>query len=164
MAHALTFGAVICIARKSLAKYGIKDARAELCAAMDKWASEGVPASQPFHGGQSPDRADLAVYGVVRSLEGNYATWKDVSEKADPRFWAWCVASRRVASRERQLTAHARQVQAGGRGQESEGLTAAPSCASFLRYTAAAAAHTLLKTGVTRMRRAPFAAFLAARP
>lgn len=77
------------IARKSLTKYNIKDARAELAEEMNRWANEGLPAGKDFHGGSKPSKADLAVYGVIRSIEGNYATWTDMQKMVSPKFWEW---------------------------------------------------------------------------
>ncbi|KAH9258888.1 hypothetical protein BASA81_002952 [Batrachochytrium salamandrivorans] len=77
------------IAKRSLTKYNIKDARLELQQALDKWSNEALPPTAKFHGGAKPDMADLSVYGVVRSIEGNYSTWNDMQAKVDPKFWAW---------------------------------------------------------------------------
>jgi microsomal prostaglandin-E synthase 2 len=90
------------VAKRALGKYGIKDPRRELYEALDKWSAEGVGlpaagkaaaaggvAGRSFHGGQTPDRADLAVFGVVRSIEGNYKTWEDVQANVQPGFWVW---------------------------------------------------------------------------
>lgn len=77
------------IAKRAYKKYGITDARRDLKEAMDKWADEGVPKDQPFHGGKTPDKADLAVFGVIRSIEGNYETWNDMRKSVKPEFWEW---------------------------------------------------------------------------
>jgi microsomal prostaglandin-E synthase 2 len=94
------------IAKRALTKYEIKDPRGTLVDAMNKWAVEGVGANKLFHGGdKQPDRADLAVFGVIRSIEGNYvshytmfffptnnntkATWEDMRRLVKPEFWAW---------------------------------------------------------------------------
>ena len=81
--------AMYIIARKSLTKYNIKDARVELAEEMNRWASEGLVAGKEFHGGSKPDKVDLAVYGVIRSIEGNYETWKDMQNAVGPAFWTW---------------------------------------------------------------------------
>lgn len=87
------------IAQRSLKKYNIKDARLELQQAMDKWASVGIdPSKGPFHGGNKPDKADLSVYGVIRSIEGNYATWRDMQDKVHPKFWTWYQAVKKEIS------------------------------------------------------------------
>ena len=77
------------IAKRAHKMYGVKDARKDLQEAMDKWAAEGIQNDQPFHGGKTPDKADLAMYGVIRSIEGNYKTWSDMQERVSPKFWGW---------------------------------------------------------------------------
>jgi microsomal prostaglandin-E synthase 2 len=82
--------AMFFIAKKSLTKYNIKDARTELAAEMNKWAEQGLKDGKgDFHGGKRPDRADLAVFGVIRSIEGNYATWEDMQKNVNIKFWTW---------------------------------------------------------------------------
>ena len=77
------------IAKRSLKKYNIADARGELAESMEKWAKEGLSAEKAFHGGTNPDKADLAVFGVIRSIEGNYETWTDMKKAVGPKFWDW---------------------------------------------------------------------------
>ena len=80
------------VAKRSLEKYSISDPRAELAQACQKWTQEGVQ-DKGFHSGTStPDVADLAVFGVIRSLEGNYETWQDLQLSAGDPFWVWYKA------------------------------------------------------------------------
>ncbi|GBG30618.1 Prostaglandin E synthase 2 [Hondaea fermentalgiana] len=85
--------AMFMIAKRSKKKYNLSDdPRQDLFEAVDKWAGEGL-AGKRFHSGSDvPDTADLAVFGVLRSIEGNYGTWKDLSEKDlahKDAFWTW---------------------------------------------------------------------------
>jgi len=77
------------IAKRSYKKYNIKDARGELKAALERWAAEGIPDGKTFHGGDKPDKADLAIFGVIRSIEDNYQTWTDMQNSVCPKFWSW---------------------------------------------------------------------------
>lgn len=47
-------------------KYGIEDEKADLIQALDTWVNEVGEAN--FHGGEKPNLADLAVFGVLRSV------------------------------------------------------------------------------------------------
>jgi microsomal prostaglandin-E synthase 2 len=84
-------GAVVMyfIAKNALKKYNIVDPRKELAECMELWSLEGLANGKDFHGGTSPDKADLAVYGVIRAIEGNYATWTDMTKNVGPKFWTW---------------------------------------------------------------------------
>lgn len=48
-------------------KYGIGDERAALLSALADW--EGMLGGRPFHGGERPNAGDLAVYGVMKSID-----------------------------------------------------------------------------------------------
>lgn len=49
--------------------YDPKDLRGALYQRVRKWTDEGL-AGRPFCGGEEPDLADLAVFGVLRAIEG----------------------------------------------------------------------------------------------
>jgi microsomal prostaglandin-E synthase 2 len=87
--------AMFFVAKKSREKYKLgPDPRADLFQAVERWTAEGLR-GRPFHGGKQADMADLAVFGVLRSIDGNYATWKDLaghSWQGKAAFWAWYTA------------------------------------------------------------------------
>lgn len=60
---------------KRLAKrHNLKeDVRLSLYDAVNHWLRQGVGPKNRFMGGQEPNLADLAVYGVLNSIEGTYA-------------------------------------------------------------------------------------------
>ena len=60
-------------------KYGIDDEREALAQALDKWAAE--VGDKPFAGGDTPNVADLSVYGVIHAIEG-LATHDDIMSTA----------------------------------------------------------------------------------
>ena len=97
--------AMFFVAKKSREKYKLgPDPRADLFQAVERWTAEGLR-GRPFHGGKQADMADLAVFGVLRSIDGNYATWKDLaghSWQGKTAFWAWYTAIKEeVASNRR---------------------------------------------------------------
>ena len=49
-------------------RHGIENERVALYNAIGEWIEE--VGEKEFHGGSSPDMADLAVFGVLRSVEG----------------------------------------------------------------------------------------------
>jgi len=49
--------------------YDRDDLRGELYRRVDRWVSEGL-AGRAFCGGEEPNRADLAVFGVLRAIHG----------------------------------------------------------------------------------------------
>ncbi|EER05879.1 conserved hypothetical protein [Perkinsus marinus ATCC 50983] len=51
-------------------KYDIDDEREDLLKCIDEWTLDLAARGGKFHGGPSPDLADVAVYGCIRSLEG----------------------------------------------------------------------------------------------
>jgi len=58
-------------ARKKIKKkYGIEDERDALSTALDAWVKEACNSDHPFHGGDAPNVADIAVFGCIRSIEG----------------------------------------------------------------------------------------------
>jgi len=84
------------IAKRSKEKYGLSDnPRQDLFDAVEHWSSNGIKSSL-YHGGDEPDAADLAVYGVLRSIVGdNYETWKDLenhSFASRNAFFKWFEA------------------------------------------------------------------------
>mmetsp|Transcript_5717 Transcript_5717/g.10246 ORF Transcript_5717/g.10246 Transcript_5717/m.10246 type:complete len:335 (-) Transcript_5717:8-1012(-) len=80
------------VAKRGKKKYNLgDDPRKELYDAIDEWTTNGL-GSKRFHGGDSPDTADLAVFGVLRSIDGNYQTWADLEAhtlRDDQVFWNW---------------------------------------------------------------------------
>lgn len=96
------------IAKRSMKKYNLgDDPRKALFDAVEKWADEGLD-GKLFHSGQdTPDTADLAVYGVLRSIEGNYGTWSDLTDADLPHkdaFWAWYKATKSLVDANRSKT------------------------------------------------------------
>ncbi|CAE6956984.1 ptges2, partial [Symbiodinium sp. KB8] len=59
------------VGKKVASKHGYdpKDVRGEMYSRMRVWTSEGL-AGRPFCGGDSPNRADLAMFGVLRAIYG----------------------------------------------------------------------------------------------
>ena len=81
------------VAKRSKKKYNQSDdPRQDLIDAVALWTREGLGETNAYHGGYKVDTADLAVYGVLRSIDGNYKTWEDLRnskfENSD-RFWFW---------------------------------------------------------------------------
>ena len=82
------------VAKRSKKKYNISEPRKELVEALEHWTNEGlVEKGGTFHGGETqPDIADITVYGVLRSIDGNYDTWFDLKEREFKNahlFWKW---------------------------------------------------------------------------
>lgn len=74
-------------APKIKAKYGIDDERAALRAALEDWGAR--LGGSAFHGGdEAPDLADLAVYGVVRSVH-HTDTYRELLESGPAPFREW---------------------------------------------------------------------------
>lgn len=81
-------GAVVMsrVAQKKARSRGIDDPAAGLRSAVDHWVSSGL-ADRPFHGGDAPDLADLAVFGVFRSTDGLAAV--EMARSHNPDFADW---------------------------------------------------------------------------
>ena len=56
------------VSKKYKSKYGFEDERTALYEAANKWAD--ALGERDFMGGTVPNKADLAVFGVLRSIEG----------------------------------------------------------------------------------------------
>eukprot|EP00793_Prasinoderma_coloniale_P005468 PRCOL_00004876-RA len=68
-------------------KYGIVEERAELYAAVDEFVAAVGP-DRAFHGGDAPDLADMAVYGVLNAVQLIGAdTWEDLNEHSTIGPW-----------------------------------------------------------------------------
>lgn len=69
-------------------KYGIVDCEESLKEAVAEWGDEGLN-TKAFNGGQSPNVADLGVYGVLRGLEDTGGAWFDeiVMGKESVKGW-----------------------------------------------------------------------------
>jgi microsomal prostaglandin-E synthase 2 len=79
--------AMYAISGKLKKKYGIVNEREELYAAADDFAN-AVGDDRPFHGGDAPDLADMAVFGVLRAIQLIGAdTWQDL--QAHSRIGPW---------------------------------------------------------------------------
>jgi microsomal prostaglandin-E synthase 2 len=65
-------------------RHGITDERAALYAAVGDWL--GAVGPRDFHGGGAPDLADLAVFGVLRSVEG-LDTFGDTMANTEVAAW-----------------------------------------------------------------------------
>lgn len=74
------------VAQKKARARGIDDAGAGLRMAVDRWVETGL-AGRQFHGGVSPDLADLAVFGVFRSTDGLAAV--AMARQHNPQFADW---------------------------------------------------------------------------
>ena len=103
------------VAKRAHDKYGVSkdDPRGDLYRATKKWGEEALSnGSRPFHGGSEPDLADLSMYGVMRSIVGNYQTWTDVQANGDARFLSWFARMDALvkAKRESAVARHARAV------------------------------------------------------
>lgn len=82
------------VAKRSKKKYNLSDdPRRDLREACEYWATEGLASGErQFHGGDTINDADLVVFGVLRSIDGNYQTWEDLkaSDFANKEhFWRW---------------------------------------------------------------------------
>lgn len=66
------------------------DVRSHIYDACDKWIAAVEKKKTPFLGGKSPNLADLAVFGVLNSMEGCQA-FKDCLENTRIRSWFYSV-------------------------------------------------------------------------
>ena len=85
----INVGAVIMwlIAKRLKKKHNLKDdVRQSLYDDVNRWLKEIKARGTPFMGGQNPDLADLAVYGVLKSMEGCTA-FKDLVENTKVSTW-----------------------------------------------------------------------------
>ncbi len=83
-------------APKKAKERGITDAPAALQKAVRHWVEQGL-AGRDFHGGASPDLADLAVFGVMRATDG-LATLH-LAEQASPVFARWYATMKALTPR-----------------------------------------------------------------
>lgn len=93
MIRYLGAAAMFFVAKKAIKKYNLTDdVRKDLEDALIHWTRQGLQGRQ-FHGGKQMDTADLAVYGVLRSIDGNYTTWNDILQRQldgeKDTFWKW---------------------------------------------------------------------------
>ncbi len=77
-------------------KYGIDDERAALLSVVGEWVRDGLR-GRNFHGGDSPDLADIAVYGAIQSVSG-FTTFEWLVGSADRQFLVWYNSVSRVVS------------------------------------------------------------------
>ena len=68
-------------------KYKIDDEREALVNCVNVWVREGLQ-SKMFHGGESPDLADVAVYGCLKSIE-KFTTFAWLLGDADKELLVW---------------------------------------------------------------------------
>lgn len=68
-------------------KYNIEDEREALVNCVNVWIRDGLR-TQMFHGGDSPDLADVAVYGCLKSIE-NFTTFAWLLGDADKELLVW---------------------------------------------------------------------------
>jgi microsomal prostaglandin-E synthase 2 len=68
-------------------RHGIEDERLELYKDLETWTTEAVGDKAPFCGGNNPNLADLAVFGVMRAVK-TFETFDDAM-RASPRTQAW---------------------------------------------------------------------------
>eukprot|EP00808_Paulinella_micropora_P016837 g13893.t1 len=73
------------IAGKLKKKYKLQDERQELYSDVDKWLKEAV-GDKPFAAGNQPGLSDIAVFGVLRSLQG-FRTGRDVMSQTQVNAW-----------------------------------------------------------------------------
>jgi microsomal prostaglandin-E synthase 2 len=76
--------AMFAVSKKLKKRHGIVDEREEIYACAREWANE--VGDKPFHGGEKPNLADLAVYGVMSSIEG-LPTFHDIVENTPIGPW-----------------------------------------------------------------------------
>mmetsp|Transcript_11269 Transcript_11269/g.47012 ORF Transcript_11269/g.47012 Transcript_11269/m.47012 type:complete len:154 (-) Transcript_11269:1324-1785(-) len=81
-------GAVIMylVAKKLQKKYNIGDPREDLYGAVTSWTETVNEKGTNFLGGSEPNVADLAVFGVLRSLL-NFDTFNDLMANTELRPW-----------------------------------------------------------------------------
>lgn len=77
--------AMYLVSKKLKKKYNIEEERPALYDAANEWMT-AVGQDRPFMGGERPNLADLAVYGVLRSIEGLDA-WHDLIENTNIGVW-----------------------------------------------------------------------------
>eukprot|EP00516_Mucochytrium_quahogii_P002409 CAMPEP_0203760140 /NCGR_PEP_ID=MMETSP0098-20131031/13504_1 /ASSEMBLY_ACC=CAM_ASM_000208 /TAXON_ID=96639 /ORGANISM=" , Strain NY0313808BC1" /LENGTH=264 /DNA_ID=CAMNT_0050653597 /DNA_START=122 /DNA_END=916 /DNA_ORIENTATION=+ len=92
------------IAKRSKKKYNLSDdPRQDLYDAISTWTEKGLNGNTFHSGGSEPDTADLAVFGVLRSIEGNYGTWKELEEHdmaSKDAFFGWYWKMKKLVSTE----------------------------------------------------------------
>eukprot|EP00818_Percolomonas_sp_WS_P007713 CAMPEP_0117440810 /NCGR_PEP_ID=MMETSP0759-20121206/3288_1 /TAXON_ID=63605 /ORGANISM="Percolomonas cosmopolitus, Strain WS" /LENGTH=372 /DNA_ID=CAMNT_0005232599 /DNA_START=122 /DNA_END=1240 /DNA_ORIENTATION=+ len=69
------------VSKRLSKKYNITDERATLYDCAREWC-DAIPKGQPFLGGNEPNLADLAVYGILSSIEGLRA-FNDMCENTE---------------------------------------------------------------------------------
>uniref|UniRef100_A0A182TXL3 Glutaredoxin domain-containing protein n=1 Tax=Anopheles melas TaxID=34690 RepID=A0A182TXL3_9DIPT len=74
------------------------DVRSHIYDACDRWISEIEKKKTTFHGGSQPNLADLAVFGVLNSMEGCQA-FKDCLENTKIGPWFYAVKERVLKNR-----------------------------------------------------------------
>uniref|UniRef100_A0A7S1T8I6 Prostaglandin E synthase 2 n=1 Tax=Compsopogon caeruleus TaxID=31354 RepID=A0A7S1T8I6_9RHOD len=72
------------IGKRMKKKYGIEDERQALYSAVDNWID--ALGQKDFLGGDTPNKADLAVFGVLRSLR-NFDTYADMMANTHVAGW-----------------------------------------------------------------------------
>jgi microsomal prostaglandin-E synthase 2 len=78
------------VSKRLKTKYHIEDEREAIYSCGREWMK--ALGSKPFHGGNKPDLADLATYGVLTSIEG-LQTFEDLFEHADMADWYYRMKS-----------------------------------------------------------------------
>ena len=74
------------ISGRLIKKYGVQgDLRQALYAGADEWV-QGIPAGQRFMGGDTPNLADLSLFGVIRSVTGT-DTFMDLMHQTKIAPW-----------------------------------------------------------------------------
>ncbi len=68
-------------------KYKIDDERSALLSVVSEWVTEGLR-SRNFHGGDSPDLADVVVFGALKSVS-NFTTFEWLTGASDRSFLVW---------------------------------------------------------------------------
>jgi microsomal prostaglandin-E synthase 2 len=68
-------------------KYKFDDERQELMSVLKIWDAELEQEQGPFHGGYTPDIADVAIFGVIRSIQGTRTFSEIMSEHALLAQW-----------------------------------------------------------------------------
>ena len=68
-------------------KYNIEDERAALIEVANEWVRDGINGKK-FHGGDSPDLADVSVYGCLKSIQ-SFTTFGWLVGEADRNLLIW---------------------------------------------------------------------------
>ena len=68
-------------------KYHIEDERVALTNTINQWTRQGL-AGKKFHGGDSPDLSDVAVYGCLKSIE-QFTSFAWLIGEADKALLVW---------------------------------------------------------------------------